>query len=175
VTEQAGRLTFRPMDEAGARVVLAWHYPAPYGIYNTPPEQVDDDVKVLTDPVNHYYLIDEGEAKVPVAYCCYGADAQVRGGDYSADALDVGLGVRPDLTGQRRGDEFVAAVLEHGRRVFDPAVWRVTIAHFNVRAQRVWEKAGFRHVQEFERQMDGMPFVVLAQIAGNPTGMAKEL
>jgi len=149
------------MDEAGARVVLAWYYPAPYGIYNTPPEQIDSVVPVLTDAANHYYLIYEG-AWDPVAYCCYGPDARVPGGDYDQVALDVGLGVRPDLTGQGRGNEFVAAVLDHGRAVFDPAAWRVTIARFNARAQRVWEKAGFECVEEFEREMDGMAFVILA-------------
>lgn len=168
-----GGFTFCPMDEAGARAVLAWHYPAPYGIYNTAPEQVDDDALALADPANHYYLIYEG-AGAPVAYCCYGADARVRGGDYGADALDAGLGVRPDLTGQRRGDEFVVAVLEHGRRVFDPVAWRVTIARFNARAQRVWEKAGFQHRQEFEREMDGMPFVVLMKGADDASGTERE-
>lgn len=160
MTLAVGRLTFRPMDEAGARAVLAWEYPPPYGLYNTPPERIDGDVLVLLDPANHYYLVHEGEGE-PVAYCCYGLDARVAGGDYAGDALDVGLGVRPDLTGQGRGSELVAAVLEHGRRVFKPAAWRVSIAGSNARAQRVWEKAGFRPVQQFEREMDDLPFVVL--------------
>lgn len=160
MTRRVGRFTFHPMDEAGARLVLAWYYPAPYEMYNTAPEQMDVNVRGLTDPDNHYYLIHAGEG-APVAYCCYGADARVPGGDYRADALDVGLGVRPDLTGQGRGDEFVRAVLDHGRCMFDPAAWRVTIARFNLRAQRVWEKAGFRRVEEFEREVDGLPFVVL--------------
>lgn len=28
-----------------------------------------------------------------MGYCCFGTDARVPGGDYSADALDIGLGM----------------------------------------------------------------------------------
>jgi hypothetical protein len=37
----------------------------------------------------------------------------------------------------------------------------VTIAVFNARAQRVWQKAGFRFAQRFERSTDGAPFLIL--------------
>jgi len=50
-------------------------------------------------------------------------------------------------------------------RTFPPTAFRVTVAEFNKRAQRVWEKAGFRPVQTFQRSGDGIPFVILAREA----------
>jgi RimJ/RimL family protein N-acetyltransferase len=151
---------FRLMDEVGAREVLAWRYPPPYDVYNASADRIDADVKALLDPENSYYLVCDSAGTV-LAYCCYGPDARVPGGDYRADALDVGLGVRPDLTGRGQGSRHVSAVLQFGHTIFGPTACRVTVARFNGRALRVWRKAGFQQVQTFRRKTDGMPFVVL--------------
>ena len=95
-----------------------------------------------------------------VAFCCFGEDAQVPGGDYSAEALDLGLGVRPDLTGQGQGQVYIQAVLDYARRHYAPRSCRVTIAGFNTRAQRAWTKAGFRPMQRFESTHSHQPFVI---------------
>jgi ribosomal-protein-alanine N-acetyltransferase len=160
--QQEGQFTFRPMDEASARAVLSWHYDEPYTLYNTPPDQIEAGVKALLDPHNAYYTITDEQGHI-VAYCCFGPDAQVTGGDYSANQLDVGLGVRPDLTGQGQGLAYVNAVLDFARLTFAPRAFRVTVAEFNKRALRVWEKAGFRAMQTFQRERDSRAFVVLAR------------
>ena len=154
--------TFQPMDDACAQAVLAWRYEPPYSFYNADLDEIDRYWEALLNPANAYYsMIDEaGEL---VAYCCYGQDARVSGGDYRDDALDLGLGVRPDLTGQGRGQAFVEAVLEFAMWTYAPAEIRVTVAAFNRRALRVWEKAGFEPVHTFSREEDGVPFVVLTR------------
>lgn len=155
---------FTPMDEANARVVCGWTYEQPYDLYNTPMEARRQTVEYLTDHRNHYYLITDGQGEL-LAYCCFGQEGQVPGGDYPQDALDLGLGVRPDLTGQGRGGMFVQAVVDFAREQHAPKRLRVTIADFNKRAQRVWEKAGFQFEQRFERHLDRMPFVILTREA----------
>ncbi len=157
--------TLRPMDEAGARSILSWRYEEPYALYNACPDEIEASMRTFLDPRNAYYAVaDEGGSLV--AYCCFGPDAQVPGGDYSTNALDIGMGVRPDLTGQGHGLTYVNAILDFARRTFAPAAFRVTVAEFNKRALRVWEKAGFRSVQTFQRERDGRPFVVL--VVGPP-------
>jgi len=152
--------TFHPMDGASARAILTWRYDAPYTLYNPDPGDIEEDVKVFQDPQNAYYSITD-ECGDLVAYCCFGAEARVPGGDYGADALDVGMGVRPDLTGQGQGLTYITAVLGFARCTFAPRGFRVTVAEFNKRALRGWEKAGFRPVQTFRRTQDGRAFVVL--------------
>jgi len=150
------------MSETHARAILEWHYDPPYDVYDLGAGDVAEAVRVLLDPEYAYYAILSAEREL-VAYCCFGADAQVPGGDYHAPGLDVGLGVRPDLTGQGQGGTYVRAVLGFARHAYSPPVFRVTIAVFNERALRVWEKAGFRRVQSFDRKQDGLPFVVLVR------------
>lgn len=138
---------------------MSWRYEPPYDIYNLDSAD-EEDIKFFLDSQNGYYSLTNEQGEL-VAYCCFGLDGQVPGGDYSLDALDIGLGVRPDLTGQGRGSLFVNAVLDFAQEMFAPAAFRVTIAEFNERALRVWQKAGFRPVQTFQRKLAGMAFVVL--------------
>ena len=152
--------TFQPMDKASARAISEWRYDAPYDIYNIASDNVEKEMQLFLDPQNAYHTITDEQGDL-VAYCCFGPDGQVSGGDYSAAALDIGLGARPDLTGQGRGLTYVNAVLHFARRAFPPTAFRVTVAEFNQRARRVWEKAGFRPVQAFQRSGDGMSFVIL--------------
>jgi RimJ/RimL family protein N-acetyltransferase len=152
------------MDGAAAREIVAWHYEAPYDIYDLGLEDEEQVVNCFLDPENAYHAIFDQTGSL-AAYCCFGAEGQVPGGHYSDPALDVGLGVRPDLTGQGLGSAFVCAVLRFAQRELAPAAFRVTVAEFNERAVRVWKKAGFGPVQRFGRTFDGMPFVVLTREA----------
>jgi [ribosomal protein S18]-alanine N-acetyltransferase len=151
---------FKPMDEASTYKFVAWRYEPPYDIYNLGNPPTEEDIQYFLDPQNTYHSITDESGNL-LAFCSFGADGQVPGGDYSADALDIGLGVRPDLTGQGDGSLFVDAVIGFARDTFAPTVLRVTVAEFNQRALRVWEKAGFRRVQIFQRNGDSRTYIVL--------------
>lgn len=153
-------LTFLPMDEATARTILAWRYEQPYALYNHDPAGIEDGIRAFTDPANAYYSVVDEDGHL-VAYRCFGLDAQVAGGDYSADALDTGGGLRPDLTGRGLGLSGMQAGLDFSQGLYHPRAFRVTVAAFNLRAQRVCERAGFRHAQRFVRPTDGREFVIL--------------
>lgn len=150
---------FRPLEETHARAMLDWHYEAPYDVYDLRGSDADAIVQDLLTPEYAYHAVLTPEGEL-VAFCCLGADAQVPGGDYRTEALDIGLGVRPDLTGQGTGSAYLQAVLDFAQRTWSPTTYRVTIAAFNVRARRVWQKAGFLPVQRFESTHSGRPFLV---------------
>jgi RimJ/RimL family protein N-acetyltransferase len=142
--------------------MLNWRYEPPYDVYDFHADDVEALVKFFLDPQYAYHAILTAKGEL-VAFCCFGMDARVPGGDYCAEALDVGLGVRPDRTGQGWGGIYVQAVLDFARREYAPALFRVTIAEFNLRAQRVWERAGFRRMQRFCSTHDGRPFLALVR------------
>lgn len=146
------------MDEADARSILAWHYEPPYDIYNA--SGTTEAVQTLVNPRHAYYAI-VNEQNDLIAFCCFGQEAQVPGGDYRAAALDVGNGLRPDLTGQGLGLAIVNACLTFARAQFAPLAFRVTVAAFNSRALKVWQKAGFEAVQSFQSLAGNREFVIL--------------
>lgn len=154
--------TFHQMDETSARTIQSWRYQAPYDIYNPGSGEVEKEIQCFMDPGHQYYRMADEQGEL-VAYCCFGLQAQVPGGDYSGKALDIGLGVRPDLTGQGQGLAYVDGVLDFARVTFTPCAYRVTIAEFNERARRVWGKAQFQFVARFQRERDGRSFVVMVR------------
>jgi RimJ/RimL family protein N-acetyltransferase len=158
--EKLGDLTFRQMDESSAREIVAWRYDPPYDVYNCDPDETETIVQCFLTPQYRYYSVWNRPGQL-VGYCCFGKDGQVPGGDYTAEALDVGAGLRPDLTGRGLGSGFIEAVDEFGQRRFAPVALRATVAAFNERALRVWEKLGYRRVQVFESTRTSNPFVVL--------------
>ena len=144
-----------------------WRYEPPYEVYSLdhPPSQAE--LAYLLEPFYAYHQIldwtlDETVdlSRRMVGFCSFGEDGQVPGGDYSIDGLDIGMGMRPDLTGLGYGSTFVDTVCEFAMRKYDPAMLRVTVAEFNTRAQRVWQKAGFVEVERFGRSRDGMPYIM---------------
>jgi ribosomal-protein-alanine N-acetyltransferase len=155
-------LTFQPMDKTCALAVLNWHYDPPYDVYNVSAAQRPAVLHEFLDSQNAYYCITDEDGDL-LAFCCFGFEARVPGGTYSDEALDIGLGVRPDLTGQGKGLSFVQAVLTFAVWTLAPYAFRVTIAEFNNRALGVWQNAGFEPMQTFTRNLDGMAFVILVR------------
>jgi ribosomal-protein-alanine N-acetyltransferase len=152
-------LRFQPMDEASAREIHSWRYEPPYDIYNADSDKAETFVQTRLDPAYAYHAITNENGDL-VGYCCFGADARVPGGDYDTGTLNIGLGLRPDLTGQGRGLAFFEAILDFARRTFGPQALHVTVATFNQRTIRVYEKAGFERMQTFRSESD-VEFVIL--------------
>lgn len=155
---------FHRVNASNVRAILSWRYQPPYDFYNDSEEDTGL-VQYLLHPQNNFYSILNENSEL-VAYCSFGQDGQVTGGDYRDEALDIGIGIRPDLTGRGKGVEYANAVLEFADTLFKPKAFRVTIAAFNKRAIRLWQKLEFEQQQSFERGSDGMQFIVLMRVNG---------
>ena len=155
-------IVYRPAKKKHARAFVQWQYEPPYDVYNCPPEEVGNAVQYNIDPANNIYAMFD-QSKEMIGYCSYGKDARVPGGDYSEEALDIGLMIKPELTGQGMGTDFARDVIHNGSRLFGPGKMRVTIAAFNRRAIRTWEKNGFQPIQTFKRDGDGMEFLIMTK------------
>jgi RimJ/RimL family protein N-acetyltransferase len=114
-----------------------------------------------------------------VGYCCFGVDAQVPGGDYDKgepDILDVGVGLRPDLTGKGHGFNFVSAILEFAEEMYQPEIFRITVAAFNQRSVKTFQKLGFKETGNFTRDMISLDFIQLERSARiDASGYSKNL
>jgi [ribosomal protein S18]-alanine N-acetyltransferase len=172
--ERSIDVTFRPVTEAEACAIAAWRYDGPYAIYNAPEGAAGDPeyLRELLDPDNPYYAGIDSQGGL-IGFLGFGAPAQVgtaeeREEAYGGEeALDVGLGLRPDLTGRGRGLAFVEAGLAFAREQFAPARFRLSVAAFNQRAIRVYERAGFRRVRAMTLASSGGPreFIIMVRDA----------
>lgn len=156
-------LVVRQLTLADAQEIVAWHYPSPYELYNTPPDEQQAMIVYLLAPENRCFAI-KGTDSTLIGFVSLGQDARVPGGDYSANALDLGIGIRPDLTGRGEGRRFLAVVVEFAQAQNPPPEHlRVTVAAFNERAQRLVRGAGFVEVQRFTHPGHGAEFVILVR------------
>lgn len=156
-----GTISYQPTDEASVREFLQWKYEPPHEIYNYLPEYIEEDLVYHLDPANNIYSMYHNDNLV--GYCSFGQDGRVPGGDYSEQAVDIGLMIKPELTGQGLGSEFVRDVIRFSMTQFNPNKLRVTILLTNLRAIRVWEKNGFRKTQAFKRERDQLDFLIMSR------------
>jgi ribosomal-protein-alanine N-acetyltransferase len=143
------RFTLKQITPDDARAISRWRYGEPYSVYDGDPTSLDS----LLEPRFLYHSVFDERGEL-AGYFCFGEDARVaagrRLGVYEREpALDVGLGMRPDLTGRGLGEEFVRAGLHFAKETYSPPAFRLTVAAFNRRAIRVYEIVGFETVETF--------------------------
>lgn len=160
-----GGFRIEPLRADQAREILEWQYPEPYDFYDPPKEREPEAyVKAFLNPeFNFHGVMDRGG--VLVGFCSFGIDGQVPGGDYSEQALDIGLGMKPELTGKGLGVRFFGSILDFAAARPGPSRYRLTVANFNRRAINLYRKFGFRVHSEFEHQQMGVPYVILVREA----------
>jgi [ribosomal protein S18]-alanine N-acetyltransferase len=136
-------IAFRPITMDDAREIADWTYSPPYDFYNWNP--ADDPAELLTT-IPPFVVAENDQGQV-AGFVCFGAAAQVPGGHeanlYLEELLDVGFGLHPELTDRGLGHSFVEAALAFGETMLQPNGYRLTVAAFNIRAIRVYERAGF--------------------------------
>ncbi len=141
----------RRMNEDYAVQILSWRYNPPYDFYNN--ELNLDNVRELLD--NAYYtVLDENERLV--VFFCMGNSAKVpignQFGAYSEEMVDIGIGMKPALTGQGHGGAFFSFVLGYIQDTYKEIPIRLTVAKFNQRAIHLYEKYGFVKRMEFNQE-----------------------
>ncbi|MGG6265764.1 GNAT family N-acetyltransferase [Leptolyngbya sp. AN03gr2] len=159
------QLTFQRLGKEHALAILNWCYAPPYDYdyYNFNPETAQEELEYLLDPKQSFYAIVNSEGELE-GYCSFGSDGRVPGGDYTAEALDIGMGLKPDLTGQGHGRLYAQAIVNYGGSQYKVHQLRVTIAAFNKRAQRVWEQLGFKQVEKFFKVDTREEFVIMVHV-----------
>jgi len=142
------KITISELSQEGHVEMRSWRYPPPYDFY-------DGDVDPPLNPERFFGAFDEDGGLVGFYYF-----------EEKPPDLDYGLGLRPDLVGQRLGLEFFRAGLDFARERYRPRRVYLHVAEFNERARKVYERAGFvevsRHVRSFKRFGD-VVFVTMAE------------
>lgn len=153
-------LQLQQLDRQQALEILDWRYPSPYDFYNFNADSLQQDLCYLLERKNAFFAILNQQEELE-GYCSFGEDGKVAGGCYNTKALDIGMGIRPDLVGKGRGKYYAKAIVEYGIKQYSAKQLRVTIADFNQRAKRVWQQLGFKEVEKFVKIGTESEFVVM--------------
>jgi ribosomal-protein-alanine N-acetyltransferase len=136
---------FRPLGWEDALAISRWRYPAPYELYDLGrfPLLVSVLLHRLLAPLGwiSFYAVQVGDDPLGGVFSF----------NRSGRTVELGLGLRPDLTGRSIGLGFVEAGMDFARRSFAPAAFRLDVATFNQRAINVYQRAGFRPGSRFIR------------------------
>jgi RimJ/RimL family protein N-acetyltransferase len=140
VRSSIGDLSIAPLTSAETEALAGWRYEPLYDFY-------DGDFDPVLNPERYFIARDETDELVGFYYF-----------EQKDDALEYGLGLRPELVGHGLGPDFVQVGLEFGRDRFRPQRVILSVAAFNERARLVYERAGFhgvgRHIRTFQRWGD---------------------
>lgn len=137
----SGGFHLHPFTQEDAAAVAGWKYEGIYAFYDT--DTYEEDLALLLDPKNWkdmYYAVKDARDRL-VGFFEFKRDG---------DTVEIGLGLRPDLTGQGIGLSFVQAGLAFARARYAPTTFRLSVATFNQRAITVYERAGFRPTRTYQ-------------------------
>jgi RimJ/RimL family protein N-acetyltransferase len=160
-------ITFRAITATDTRAIVAWRYDPPYDFYDLDPE----DAEAFLAPEAASVIAEDGDGRL-LGFASFGFSGRVPGGEsagvYDEPLVDVGLGMPPNLVGTGLGAAFCQAVLDYAEVCYRPAGFRLTVAAFNQRAIRVYERLGFEIGERFPSDVRGEPveFMVMRRWNG---------
>lgn len=142
-------------QEQAEDIAFNWHYDGDFSFYDM--EADKEDLDELLDPEqrgNSTFAVTKENELVAffsiskVAYRMY----------------EIGLGMRPDLTGQGSGLVFLKEGLRFVKSNYNPKKITLSVATFNQRAIKVYRKVGFTDVETFMQNTNGSTFEFLKMI-----------
>ena len=149
------KFTFNKMKLEDAQQIASWHYEAPNDFYDWDRDAAD--LAELLNPQSWqeaYYSVLNEENEL-VGFFVFKRDSQT---------VEVGLGLRPDLTGKGLGRTFLNAGLTFGQEHFSVNVWSLSVATFNTRAIHLYQQVGFTPLNTFMHHTNGGEFEFLRMV-----------
>ena len=107
------KLTIEPASAETFAAMATWRYEAPYDFY-------DGDQEPVLNPERFFAAVGDDGTLVGFYYF-----------ENKGDVLEIGLGLRPDLTGRALGGEFFRHGLDFARSYFQPTQIVLNVAAFN--------------------------------------------
>ncbi|MGZ9584509.1 GNAT family N-acetyltransferase [Paenibacillus marinisediminis] len=157
-----------------AAEISNWTYEAPYSMYS-----MDGDQESIDEFLNGDYFYVLNEKDDLIGFVCAGESARAPGGYaqgvYEDDRyLDLGLGMKPKLTGSGQGYDFMMNGISFMQNHFKVSNLRLIVATFNERAIKVYERAGFVKGISFFSPVSGQPieFIEMKRFDVGTGGMA---
>lgn len=143
---------FKIPTKSDVQDILTWEYDGIYSFYNN---NIDKEkikwIESFIDSDNNFSIYNENNELI--GNCSF---------YYIDEFLCVGVQMRPDITGKGFGTEFVKSIINFGKQKYNLNYIDLTVAKFNNRAIKVYEKLGFKVVEEFVNTIRGNDYDFIA-------------
>ncbi|MDN6640689.1 MAG: GNAT family N-acetyltransferase [Tetragenococcus sp.] len=141
---QIKKMTQKEADE----IADYWKYPEPYDFYNMTADKEDYDE--IVDPLargDKFFSITKGQELIGF-FCIFPKEP-------ATGEIELGLGMKPELTGKGLGEVFVELIVEYLQANYlDQVIW-LSVADFNQRALKVYKQVGFNYVTDKLQKTNG--------------------
>ncbi|ALS75861.1 acetyltransferase [Planococcus rifietoensis] len=141
---------FQKMTQEQAQDIAEnWRYEGDYSFYDMDADP--EDLAEFLDSEKRedsYFMVFRGNEAV--GFYSFGQMDQ--------ETVDIGLGMKPDLTGRGQGSAFLRAGLDFAKSNYHPQEITLSVAAFNKRAIKLYENLGFKEVETFVQATNGGHF-----------------
>jgi ribosomal-protein-alanine N-acetyltransferase len=143
--------TIRAFTEADAEEIASWRYPAPYDAYDlTEDPPLESEMRESERWGATWFAADDAETGTLAGFLELLASESETAAGMRVE-VEVGLGLRPDLTGRGIGASFVEAALEFSSERWQPNAFALDVFPWNERAISCYERVGFQRGEEYVR------------------------
>ncbi|MGI8316529.1 GNAT family N-acetyltransferase [Halobacillus mangrovi] len=138
-----------PMPQKDAEIIASWKYPEPYSFYDMTADEEDYEEFIHYEKRSHHTYSVYGNGELIGFFTLTPIDRLT---------VDIGLGLRPDLTGKGYGGTFLDEGIKFAKRHYRADHFTLSVAVFNKRAIEVYLRAGFRELYTFLQKTNGSEY-----------------
>lgn len=127
------------LSQKNAEVIAQnWHYDGQYSFYDMKNDQEDYN-EIITPELrsDHYFQVLNENGQLTAFFCLDPIEKE-------PSQVEVGLGMAPELTGHGRGITLMKIIQDFVEQKQQYKKIILSVAEFNQRAQKVYQKAGYR-------------------------------
>lgn len=136
-------------QEEALIIANEWHYEEPYNFYDLQADIEDYEEFIHPETRKNTYSVFRDDNEL-IGYITF---------NNNCDSIEIGLGMKPNLTGKGLGECFLNNSIMFTQTLF-PSMNRITlrVASFNKRAIKVYKRCGFKEVGKITMDTNGSSY-----------------
>ena len=133
-------------QEQAETIAFIWKYENEYSFYNMTADEEDlkDFLNSELRENSHFSVYKDNEL---IGFFTFNIK--------EPRIVNIGLGMKPQLVGKGEGLNFLLAGMEYAKNKYSPLFFSLIVAAFNLRAIKVYERAGFIKTETFIQETNG--------------------